>query len=226
MVKALQISIHAPTRGATRSICRTPADRRISIHAPARGATIFRQNPIWYCPISIHAPARGATYSCQRYADCNVFQSTLPRGERPNKLCRTWPVFVFQSTLPRGERRPAWRRIILVRNFNPRSREGSDARYIRSVISPDISIHAPARGATLYGLLSPSKIHISIHAPARGATVIVDPGVVGSTTISIHAPARGATIVWAIHMLFMCDFNPRSREGSDVTLRFYEFVAH
>ena len=163
-------------------------------------------------------------------------------------MCRTWPVFVFQSTLPRGERRPAWRRIILVRNFNPRSREGSAARYIRSVISPDIpihapargatlllpcsippfsiSIHAPARGATLYGLLSPSKIHISIHAPARGATVIVDPGVVGSTTISIHAPARGATIVWAIHMLFMCDFNPRSREGSDVTLRFYEFVAH
>ena len=77
---------------------------------------------------------------------------------------------------------------------------------------------------------------ISIHAPARGATVI-DDDVKEEVTISIHAPARGATIQETlqksshrkfqstlprgerrrvIDSAFCCfNFNPRSREGSD-----------
>ena len=35
-------------------------------------------------------------------------------------------------------------------------------------------------------------------------------------TISIHAPARGATFHGGTYSLFISDFNPRSREGSDV----------
>ena len=34
--------------------------------------------------------------------------------------------------------------------------------------------------------------------------------------ISIHAPAKGATIILGTVYLIMFDFNPRSREGSDV----------
>ena len=81
-------------------------------------------------------------------------------------------------------------------------------------IRSDISIHAPARGATLSGIhqdrrrndfnprtregcdarprLGRIRSDISIHAPARGAT----PEYAGSRAtwdISIHAPARGAT---------------------------------
>ena len=55
-----------------------------------------------------------------------------------------------------------------------------------------ISIHAPARGATLCVRLGRSKRMISIHAPARGATCLFFHGRF-TTMISIHAPARGAT---------------------------------
>ena len=84
--------------------------------------------------ISIHAPARGATH----WEPCTLlsapFQSTLPRGERPEQ-----PTLL--SLIPH--------------HFNPRSREGSDKRF--ELIDADIriSIHAPARGAT--SILS--KIH-------------------------------------------------------------------
>ena len=57
----------------------------------------------------------------------------------------------------------------------------------------DVSIHAPARGAT--SLAVPAieiRLFVSIHAPARGATSKVSRPVVVAT-VSIHAPARGAT---------------------------------
>ena len=58
--------------------------------------------------------------------------------------------------------------------------------------------------------------NISIHAPARGAT-----GLPANTShfpsISIHAPARGATLrLYKFHSIMMY-FNPRSREGSDIS---------
>ena len=76
--------------------------------------------------------------------------------------------------------------------FNPRSREGSDEDVTTKVDSLEISIHAPARGATDFSDFFKFFLRISIHAPARGATV--DP-FFGSLdhVISIHAPARGAT---------------------------------
>ena len=144
--------------------------------------------------ISIHAPARGATKHAMMYlAKKLIFQSTLPRGERPTRI---------MTVLQRSK------------HFNPRSREGSDgnnAWYSASIL---ISIHAPARGATLTGTPISGTRMISIHAPARGATYIQDilkanrlfqstlprgerrgNGRITRTFtgISIHAPARGAT---------------------------------
>ena len=55
--------------------------------------------------ISIHAPARGATLlRIQLIVHYHLFQSTLPRGERPNDDNIWKPFSIFQSTLPRGER--------------------------------------------------------------------------------------------------------------------------
>ena len=55
--------------------------------------------------VSIHAPARGATLTLTAATQTfPVFQSTLPRGERPT---------LFASFLSQY-------------SFNPRSREGSD----------------------------------------------------------------------------------------------------
>ena len=144
-------------------------------------------------PISIHAPARGATYSCFPPPAIKVFQSTLPHGERrrSRKTCTAPPYFnprsrtgsdkiqqmhqmivcIFQSTLPHGERRWAF--------YDYKARKL-------------ISIHAPARGATIAPIISLYLVEISIHAPARGATdkIYFDFNI---TLISIHAPARGAT---------------------------------
>ncbi len=100
------------------------------------------------------------------------FQSTLPHGERleQNSSEVAWYV-KFQSTLPHGERLEGYWLIGVEHGFNPRSRTGSDIPFVfifsksacfnpRSRTGsdikeqrnfryiPDVSIHAPARGAT------------------------------------------------------------------------------
>ncbi len=60
------------------------------------------------------------------------------------------------------------------------------------VCGPGVSIHAPARGATCLGLRYYQLSNVSIHAPARGATFLHDPSQL-LRNVSIHAPARGAT---------------------------------
>ena len=56
----------------------------------------------------------------------------------------------------------------------------------------DVSIHAPARGATKFqtGMFYASVV--SIHAPTRGATICSSLFFCGQV-VSIHAPTRGAT---------------------------------
>ena len=77
------------------------------------------------------------------------FQSTLPRGERRYTDAPPEWLGKFQSTLPRGERRCSVFQYPQMGDFNPRSREGSDdVRPPVLFIDQDISIHAPARGAT------------------------------------------------------------------------------
>src|SRR5699024_9621697 len=56
-----------------------------------------------------------------------------------------------------------------------------------------VSIHAPARGATVNLLLIFFQFRVSIHAPARGATDLVTKHS-SEIMVSIHAPARGATL--------------------------------
>ena len=78
-------------------------------------------------------------------------------------------------------------------SFNPRSRMGSDS-LVCSVRPPlQVSIHAPAWGATVCRVHDPVEAIVSIHAPAWGATVcrVHDPV---EAIVSIHAPAWGATV--------------------------------
>ena len=124
-------------------------------------------------PISIHAPARGATMYLYAPLQFDLFQSTLPQGER--HLSFFLKPFRFY--------------------FNPRSRKGSDDDpdpTLRHIVF--ISIHAPARGATGLDYWRLNCKKISIHAPARGATA-ESPYLYLAARISIHAPARGATMM-------------------------------
>ncbi len=81
-------------------------------------------------------------------AEAQLFQSTLPRGERlgANKACVACKV--FQSTLPRGERLVMLLLTGSICHFNPRSRVGSDQELVKWYKDLEISIHAPAWGAT------------------------------------------------------------------------------
>ena len=55
----------------------------ISIHAPTRGATLELRIAAHYANISILAPTRGATYTRKNVSlSTRLFQSSLPRGER------------------------------------------------------------------------------------------------------------------------------------------------
>ncbi len=98
---------------------------------------------------------------------------------------------MFQSTPPRGGRR----------------HYQVDILYERIV-----SIHAPARGATIVTGKLPGDHRVSIHAPARGGHKKKGKGGKGDM-VSIHAPARGATL---LHLfVFPCgSFNPRPRAGA------------
>ncbi len=122
------------------------------------------------------------------------FQSTLPRGERRRASCIYPTAFMlFQSTLPRGERR----RIKLWTlnskfDFNPRSREGSDDRTGRWLNAYTISIHAPARGATILPMIT------GIFQKEFQSTL-----------------PRGERLCEKCIRKQSRDFNPRSREGSD-----------
>ena len=166
-----EISIHAPTRGATIFYLKKRAWKEFQSTLPRGERPLVRFERRFGLSISIHAPTRGATLHFVRNAVQNRFQSTLPRGERlisnPSSDCQkdfnprshegsdqqlrrcNMQELEFQSTLPRGER------LLVLPYF--------------SVIFL-ISIHAPTRGATFRYLLPILFPLISIHAPTRGAT--------------------------------------------------------
>ena len=82
LVSVFCISIHAPTRGATQFPGSYSLLSCISIHAPTRGATTNEFMTAVSVKISIHAPTRGATILSAFSTTFSLFQSTLPREER------------------------------------------------------------------------------------------------------------------------------------------------
>ncbi len=99
----------------------------------------------------------------------------------------------FQSTRPRGARRPP------IPEFAQPS---------------EVSIHAPARGATPKRVPLPQPCHVSIHAPARGATSCDVP--VTTSMVGFNPRAReGRDVFRAAIVGDSRGFNPRAREGRD-----------
>ncbi len=102
----------------------------------------------------------------------------------------------------------------LVSGFNPRARTGRDAlrRAVRGG-AVGVSIHAPARGATLDAHHSLGAYQVSIHAPARGATRIHYYVAVESAFQSTRP--HGARRSGSDYLLRVLRFNPRARTGRD-----------
>ena len=150
--------------------------------------------------VSIHAPARGATASMAvMHVGLMMFQSTPPRGGRPDTVAPSRRAVAFQSTPPRGGRRRP-------------DRDTLAASYV--------SIHAPARGATVdaagHHAIADACFNPRPRAGGDAPTAIAW---IDGSAVSIHAPARGATrrISSSSTDDHRC-FNPRPRAGGDLHL--------
>ena len=106
LIRFPQISIHAPTKGATDVNIDIDDEPRISIHAPTKGATGNR-GCIWILMLILFQstlPRRERQIKCGIRFIILLFQSTLPRRERRKKRRINNRQALFQSTLPRRER--------------------------------------------------------------------------------------------------------------------------
>ena len=166
-----------------------PRHCMISIHAPARGATNPSCLGEWYCMyfnprsregsdsydklcthtigISIHAPARGATVISSHDIINAIFQSTLPRGERPEQQAQSAREYHFNPRSREGSDvflAHYLRRIIAY--FNPRSREGSDL-VASSVVSTRLAFQSTLPRGERLCPLGLSKRHYYFNPRSR-----------------------------------------------------------
>ena len=165
--------------------------------------------------ISIHAPAQGATGVAGRLIGSVRFQFTLPHRERHISVRLVYMIRYFNSRSRTGS---DWQYSYFIhagRDFNSRSRTGSDRSLCRSrPVSSQISIHAPAQGATDYSVMQVQPKHISIHAPAQGATFVLN--AVYYIQKNFNSRSRtGSDKKGRRVALLRSNFNSRSRTGSD-----------
>ena len=166
---------------------------QVSIHAPTWGATppcLRRRYPT---SVSIHAPTWGATRRAKMPSTYNKFQSTRPRGARRKGLLRSSAKRGFNPRAHVGRdgfvaaavaartavsiHAPTWgatvaffanKALALFQSTRPRGARRSTAQPGSAVMT--VSIHAPTWGATRYGHKLPRERMVSIHAPTWGAT--------------------------------------------------------
>ena len=174
---------------------------------------------LWRASVSIHAPARGATIH-QRDTTTGVkcFNPRAREG-RDSALMLILLFFVKVS-------------------IHAPARGATRIMELRLQIA-SVSIHAPARGATYQGKIVIDGQTLFQSTRPRGArqylrergidcymfqstrprgarhTDTLLPWLV--TLVSIHAPARGATCAWIFFIVYQTCFNPRAREGRDVS---------
>ncbi len=132
--------------------------------------------------------------------------------------------------------------VILIQCFNPRAREGRDATTIEAAgIPPNVSIHAPAKGATIvieYASFDDQSFnpraregrdfswgagfrhYICFNPRAReGRDARVEPGCGKRFTFQSTRPRRARPQITTLTKRIHC-FNPRAREGRDfLTMR-------
>ena len=194
---ALDISTHAPARGATgrwkpggarnghfNPRSRTGSDAFVS-HIFARGV------------ISTHAPARGATFLDKPISRPATFQPTLPA--RGATFC-TWEDS----------------RLIAISTHAPRT-GSDDVNFSFLNASTLISTHAPRTGSDRWIPKSPNMLSkISTHAPRTGSDRCLGRVCSDDTKFQPTLPARGATR-YAIEDILRLQISTHApRTGSDV----------
>ena len=144
--------------------------------------------------ISIHAPARGATY----------IRNAVIIG-----------FMAFQSTLPRGERLTPERSRAGLRYFNPRSREGSDSRVPLSVLLLLYFNPRSREGSDEINTVTLVVICRFQSTLPRGERRNLIRNLLRSDVFQSTLP-RGERLDSGVDFGAIANFNPRSREGSDL----------
>ena len=121
-----QVSIHAPTRGATKIKIKILLHASVSIHAPTRGATHLANSPARNTGVSIHAPTRGATRTRIVISGSEAVSIHAPTRGATSDDEGEVRGSKFQSTHPHGVRRDDRTLAKQNRSFNPRTHTGCD----------------------------------------------------------------------------------------------------
>ena len=215
------ISIHAPTRGATKKERLKGGKNEFQSTLPRGERRAELQALETVQAISIHAPTRGATGDSRRPAVGNFYFN--PRSHEGSdhypfllKLPRSH-ISIHAPT--RGATFSATQTIQIVSNFNPRSHEGSDSSNlslskIGSYFNPRSHEGSDIRHCG--HLLEYPHFNPRSH---EGSDSLLNFSIVSAKGISIHAPTRGATIFSGAACADREYFNPRSHEGSDSNFR-------
>ena len=170
--------------------------------------------------VSIHAPARGATWPRgRRTASGSRFQSTPPHGGRPARLTGWSGPGRFQSTPPHGGRRWTRKHDNRLAQFQSTPPHGGRPRPVAPLFEEILFQSTPPHGGRLNcEWARPGQLDVSIHAPARGAT-----GIRRRTATLLQlfqsTPPHGGRRVKAASAPSLGCFNPRPRTGGDRTFR-------
>ena len=126
--KVCNVSIHAPTRGATYTTICANAEKQLfqSTHPHGVRPAMLRACRIW------------KRFNPRTHTGCDPAPFFLNVG-----------LLMFQSTHPHGVRLKSKRFALLWTGFNPRTHTGcDDPNPVTEPIGTGVSIHAPTRGAT------------------------------------------------------------------------------
>ena len=189
---------------------------RVSIHAPAWGAT---RHPLGH-------QIAGAGFNPRTRVGCDMsrltkisplsmFQSTHPRGVRHQLSKRDAQLFLFQSTHPRGVRPLTGPKLCNCEySFNPRTRVGCDCCACGGTIAPeDVSVHAPAWGATRLARIEALLEALFQSTHPRGVRRRCGTRGIRPCGVSIHAPAWGATLSSGLKTAFEARFQSTHPRG-------------
>ena len=127
-----KISIHVPAWGTTIRLTLNGKSFSISIHVPAWGTTGPNRSVENGQEISIHVPAWGTTAQKWSRQLINAFQSTFPRGERPERRHTSTGHRYFNPRSRVGNDGTASDQRHHLYDFNPRSRVGNDGYLMRT----------------------------------------------------------------------------------------------
>ena len=150
---AMNVSSHAPARGATSSFHFDTTEMQCFKSCPREGGNMGYAENAYKTAVSSHAPARGATYPSWEFHQLMVeFQVMPPRGGQPAHGSGS---LLRHSVSSHAPARGATDFEIITRRF------------------PEVSSHAPARGATKKLALLDEVVKFQVMPPRGGQRCMI-----------------------------------------------------